>query len=309
MRLLSYRRTLDDGELMAVTYYMLLQDRVEEALGFFQRVNPEHLATRLQFDYFSAYIDFYRERPDRALDIAAKYQDHPVDRWRNAFASVASQAEEIVKQEVKLIDTEDRTQVQTKLAASTPSFDFVVEAQRVRINYQQLAEIQVNYYQMDVELLFSRNPFVQRQSRQFSYIQPNSSEIVKLPANARNFTFALPESLSSANVLVEITGAGQTRSQAYYANSLTVQVIENYGQTQVLESKTNRPLSKVYVKAYARLRDGSIRFYKDGYTDLRGRFDYSSLNTNELEMVDRFALLILSENHGAAVREAAPPKR
>ena len=65
----------------------------------------------------------------------------------------------------------------------------------------------------------------------------------------------------------------------------------------------------VYVKVYARMNDGEIRFYKDGYTDLRGRFDYTSLNTNELDSVARFALLILSENDGAVVREADPPKR
>ena len=70
-----------------------------------------------------------------------------------------------------------------------------------------------------------------------------------------------------------------------------------------------RPLAKVYVKVYARMRGGAVQFYKDGYTDLRGRFDYTSLSTDELDRVERFALLILSETDGAAVREAAPPKR
>ena len=65
----------------------------------------------------------------------------------------------------------------------------------------------------------------------------------------------------------------------------------------------------MYVKVYAQMKDGRVRFYKDGYTDLRGRFDYASLNTNELDFVDKFALLVLSEEHGAVVREAAPPKR
>ena len=43
--------------------------------------------------------------------------------------------------------------------------------------------------------------------------------------------------------------------------------------------------------------------------DLRGRFDYSSLNTNELEIVQKFSLLVMSDDHGAVVREANPPKR
>ena len=110
-------------------------------------------------------------------------------------------------------------------------------------------------------------------------------------------------------MLVEIIGGGQTRTQAYYANSLAVQLTENYGQLQVAQAGAKRRLSKVYVKVYAQMQDGSVRFYKDGYTDLRGRFDYTSLNTNELDNVRRFALLILSDHHGAVVREASPPKR
>ena len=62
-------------------------------------------------------------------------------------------------------------------------------------------------------------------------------------------------------------------------------------------------------QVHAKLKDGRIRFYKDGYTDLRGRFDYTSLNTNELDFVDKFSLLIMSDENGAVVREANPPKR
>jgi hypothetical protein len=65
----------------------------------------------------------------------------------------------------------------------------------------------------------------------------------------------------------------------------------------------------VCVKVYAQLQDDSVKFYKDGYTDLRGRFDYTSLGTNELDFVKKFSLLVLSERHGAVVREASPPKR
>ena len=110
-------------------------------------------------------------------------------------------------------------------------------------------------------------------------------------------------------MLVEITGGGQTKSQAYYSNSLAVQVIENYGQVRVTHSGTGKPLAKVYVKVYAQMQDGSVQFYKDGYTDLRGRFDYTSLSTNELDFAQKFSLLILSDEHGAVVREANPPKR
>ena len=63
------------------------------------------------------------------------------------------------------------------------------------------------------------------------------------------------------------------------------------------------------MKVYARTGNGSAKFYKDGYTDLRGRFDYTSLNTSEIDSVSKFSILVLSDDNGALVREAAPPKR
>ena len=68
-----------------------------------------------------------------------------------------------------------------------------------------------------------------------------------------------------------------------------------------------KPLPKVYVKVYAKLADGSVKFHKDGYTDLRGRFDYASVNTPEPQPIERFAVLVLSDDHGALIREANPP--
>ena len=88
------------------------------------------------------------------------------------------------------------------------------------------------------------------------------------------------------------------------------------------------------MKVYAKLNNGTVRFFKDGYTDLRGRFDYASLNapenavlqasgaetpTNgldyamlkpaELNNVTKLAVLVLSDTHGATVKEVDPPGR
>jgi hypothetical protein len=52
-----------------------------------------------------------------------------------------------------------------------------------------------------------------------------------------------------------------------------------------------------------------VKFHKDGYTDLRGRFDYASVSTPEQLPVERFAVLALSDERGALIREAAPPQR
>jgi len=132
---------------------------------------------------------------------------------------------------------------------------------------------------------------------------------VNLPEKGTTHTVGIPPELANKNVLVEVVGAGETKTQAFYSHSLKVQVIENYGQVKVTHQEPDQPAPKVYVKVYAQMADGQVKFYKDGYTDLRGRFDYASLNTNDLDVATKFSILILSDEYGALVREASPPKR
>jgi len=232
-----------------------------------------------------------------------------VDRWRNTFAAITAQLDEAAGAAAKPVDADDRNQKQTTAAALAPSFDLPVEARKLTINSQNLKSLRVNYYLMDVELLFSRNPFVQQFGDEFSAIRPNLTQEIALPENQTKLQTPLPESLANRNVIVEVVAAGQAKRQPYYSNGLSLQIINNYGQVRVTKAVDGKPVSKAYVKVYARSSDGSVKFYKDGYTDIRGRFDYASLSTNDLTTAQRFAVLILSDEHGAAVREADPPAR
>ncbi len=309
MAIERYRPTMDQDDLMAVTYYLLLQDRIDEANTFFAKVDPAKLTTQLQYDYFRTYLDFFTDTHKVARSIIDKYKDYPVDRWRELFATAGVQLAELEGNAGRIISVEDRNQQQGNLAATAPNLDFKVESRKVTIDYQNLTEARVNYYLMDIELMFSQNPFLGRFGGQFSSIRPNDTAVVKLDATKKTNTFDLPARFANANVMIEITSAGVTRSQAYYPNSLAIQMVENYGQVHVTSQKTGADLPKVYVKVYARKRNGQIEYYKDGYTDLRGRFEYASLSTNDLDNVDRFSVLILSDTEGAVVREAAPPKQ
>ena len=304
---LSYKAAPDDRERMALTYYLLLQDRVEEALVQFGQVDPSHLETRLQYDYFTAYLGFYTEQLDPARRLVEVYANYPVDRWRNAFDAIRSQLDEIDGQPGRLVDNSDRDQQQQQRADSEAAFDLLVENGEVRIRHRNLEQLQVNYYLMDLELLFSRNPFVQKHSGQFSLIQPNAKATVKLEDGKDVTTWSLPNEFRNRNVLVEVRGAGLVKSQAYYSNSMNVEMTSNYGQLRVRSEQG--PLAKSYVKVYARMKDGRVKFYKDGYTDLRGRFDYTSLSTNDLDHVQRFAVLVMTSDNGAVVRESDPPTR
>lgn len=308
-KLLTYQTDFDDEQLMSITYYLLLQDRVEEAIATFAGVNPDRVSARIQYDYCAAYLDFYDDDPTIATAICSRYADYPVDRWRGLFAAMQSQLDEINGSAPDVQDPENSQQNNTLLAAADCSFDLEVESKEVAIDFQNVETLTVNYYLMDIELLFSRNPFVQQYGSRFSNIRPNLTQTVELPEDAAQHTFELPQQLHNSNVLVEVSGRGMKKSAAYYSNSLNVQMLENYGQLKVADASTGKGLSRVYVKTYARLKDGTVRFYKDGYTDLRGRFDYSSLNTGELDQVDRFAVLILSDTNGAVVEEVRPPQR
>lgn len=309
MYILAARPELNSYDELAVTYYLLLQDRVTEALAHFDQVNPKKLESKIQYDYCKAYLAMYMENPDEADSIAQQYVSHPVKRWRDLFSSVVAQVAEIRDgTTTEATDVKNQAQTQTELASKSRSFDFSVEAGKVNVNYQNLDNVSVNYYLMDIELLFSRNPFVQQQADGFTFIKPNTTDQIDLPRGTSNHSFELPDSLDNKNILVELSSGDQTKSKAYYANSLNLQMIENYGQLRVTDVKSGKPMSKVYVKVYANKADGSVHFYKDGYTDLRGRFDYASLSNQKLDDIRRFAVLVLSEENGAVVREANVPK-
>ena len=49
---------------------------------------------------------------------------------------------------------------------------------------------------------------------------------------------------------------------------------------------------------------------RDGYTDLRGRFDYVTLtSTADMSSVVRYSLLVASRDKGAVMLQASPPPK
>lgn len=307
LRQLVYRPVLGHDERLAGTYYLLLQDRVSEALDMFDRIDGSQVTAALPYDYVRVFVALYRGHVEEARELARAHREHPVDRWRKRFEAALAVLEE--GQGVRVVDEDDRDEVHAKLAAAQESFDFTVEDRMITVTYQNLAECRVSYYPMDIELLFSRQPFMQGEAHRFSIIKPQRSDVVALPAGKSEHVFSVPAEYHNANLLIEITAAGHTVSRAYYANQLLVHMADRYGQVRVYRRTDRQPLPGTYVKVYARKHTGNIDFYKDGYTDLRGFFDYASLSTDDLDHVERFAILVASDQHGALVREAAPPKR
>ncbi|MBM3878823.1 MAG: hypothetical protein FJ387_03760 [Verrucomicrobia bacterium] len=309
LKVLSYKAALTDPDELAVAYYLTLQDRVAEALDWYARVDRTAVPEQLQCDYLAAYLALYRGDVATARQLAQAHATEGVDRWRNRFAQVLNYLDEIRGGAAAAANQDDRDQAQGTLAATEPALELAVEAGSIRLDYRNLQGCTLNFYPMDIELLFSRSPFLQDGAEQCSFIRPVASQSVEFTAGQDTCSVELPKEFRTKNVMVEAVAAGLRHTQAYYANTLKVQMIEAYGQLAVTHAESRQPVPAVYVKIYAKFPRGEVKFFKDGYTDLRGRFDYASLNTDVLDRAERLALLILSDQFGAVVREAAPPKR
>jgi hypothetical protein len=122
--------------------------------------------------------------------------------------------------------------------------------------------------------------------------------------------------LQDKNLIVEaIVPGGIRKTLTYFANSLQLNVQSQFGQLQVLERATSptavaKPIAGAYVKVFAKLQSGGTEtFWKDLYTDLRGRADYVSLSdaAAELSQVKAFSLLVVTDHNGSVIREVEPP--
>ena len=232
---------------------------------------------------------------------------------------------------------------QSRGASLEPTLELALEPGTAVVTYSNLTSVTLRFYRVDLELLFSTSPFLSGKGDdggnnrpmplkssgggsdalgQFAFVRPTESMTVSLPAPSAvgatgTHSIALPAALATANVMVEVlgTGTGLRRSSPYFSNRMHVTFTEPLGRLRVTSADAeigapgNRPLPRTYVKVYWRGSEGDKgRFFKDGYTDVRGVFDYASLSTDELSKAQRLAVLVVSESHGAMVREVVPPK-
>ena len=89
-------------------------------------------------------------------------------------------------------------------------------------------------------------------------------------------------------MVIEVTGEGKQIFKTYYATQIKVVLTETYGELKVTSKEDGKALPKVYVKVFAQKVGGSTTtpfFFKDGYTDIRGKFDYAQTSGNRLKEV------------------------
>ena len=343
LRVLAFQPRLSADDALAVTCYLFLQDRIEEGLARLERIRPSEIRTRIQYDYLRAWAHLFEDRTSEARRIARSYESHPVLRWRGLFADLARHLDEAEGRA-----TTGGTVTAIPGATGTASqrdasFDLKVENRTVSLSWKGLSSVTVHYHRLDPEFLFSRNPFTDRDGDQPAILQPALSMVVPLPAGKDSMDLPIPDALARDHVMVEVLGGGRRRSRMHHAHTFRLRMAENEGTLEVRDPTGARPVSKAYVKVYGRLDNGEIRFVKDGYTDLLGRFDYLGTNESKTSIpearpgtesvigdapvgaaggldhpalapdegvrIRRLAVLVISESLGAAVREVEAPAR
>ena len=306
VKVLGHKPALTSEDRLALTYYLLLQDRIADGLAQLAQVKDDEVSEKLQLAYLRAWAALAQGDAAAARKQVAPHAKTPVARWQKLFQDALTQLDEI---EGKAVQAAADREGNEAAAASEPVLELKAEGTTLLVRHRLLEKFELNFYPMDIEVLFSKKPFLQEVGGTFSFIRPVRSEAVVIAKDSpAELKIALPDAFKGRNVTVEAVAGGLRKTATVFAGDVQVEVIANYGQVRVTDA-AGKPLAKAYVKVYGRKEGGEAVFYKDGYTDLRGRFDYASLNSDDLDNIERFALLVLDDAHGAAIREAEPPKR
>ena len=309
---MAARPALDDNDRLTLVVFLFLQDRVDDALPWFDKVDRAKVASTLAYDYCRCHVLLHREQATEAGKLAQAYAGHPVKRWRDLFGEVAAQVAAATGGKPggapAKADPERKQATHDLLAASEPVVTLEpVDGGAAMLGYQQVAEVELCFYPVDLELMFSKTPFLSSQQGEFRLVQPAVRRTLKPDPAKDSMRIEVPDELQRANVVVEARAAGKTATAMVSRHRLRARAASQYGMVEVADATTGKPVPKAYVKVYAKGKDGRIAFHKDGYTDLRGRFDFASLNTGSLDAVERLAILVSDDERGSVVIETPPP--
>ena len=294
--------------------YLLLQDRVHEADIIFKNIQiKETLATKIQSDYVAAYISFMTEYPnfDRAKRLCEEYLDYPILSWRNLFVEIANQLSEFEETDLQKDPlSTGKDQTTKEKAESTPHFTAEIKESKIQVQYRNQRELRVEFYKIDLEILFTQDPFEAKLDSSLTNVLPflvqttpvahkNSLESVSIP---------IPMNIASNNLLIKVVdSAHKSLILKYLPFTLKASVNQEHGILKLLHPETLKPIPKLYVKCFAKMANGLTRFFKDGYTDLRGSFDFASMNTSGASGAQKFRLLVLAKEFGAGLFESGMP--
>ena len=330
-------------EKLQLTYYLILQDRMDEALEMYKKIKPEEVndnnnkSYKIQYDYINAYLDFCFGYPDFTISksICNKYKDFPLIHWREKFEEIEDELFEYEgKEKVSMnkisTENEDKKALTKELREKEPKLSFTVDSKegKILLIHSNVNEINIKFYFIDLETMFTRDPKISEimnkdknkennsnsnMMESFGFVQANYSETIKIPKekankNDNSTMYEIPKEYKNKNLFVEITSESIKLFDIYLSSNLFIVITESLGELKVIDNNL-KPTIKAYVKVYVELNNNSeVQFYKDGYTDLNGKFNYLALNTDQLKNSKKFYIFVSEEKQGAIIKECHPPK-
>ena len=291
----------DSKDLVSLSVYTIMQDRVTDAIDVFNKIKEGGIQDgeemKLQFDYLLCYLKFYTKEFSAIKAVCKKYLLYPILSWRNRFIETLNQIEEY---EQLVSPTQS---AKTLVSAKTKENDEIVltaaiGSEGVEVTHKNIRQISISYFEIDLEVLFSTDPalILEDSKKLKTSLVPNLTKTVTVELHTgespAKLTVPIPGELRSKNLLVRVEHQQASVTLRWFIQTLNIVPIESFGQVKVLD-RENRFIPKCYVKCISQTRDSKYQFYKDGYTDLRGNFDYVSLNANKLDSVQNFFILII----------------
>jgi len=308
-------------------------------------IKSEDLNGLMQRDYIASYLDFYNEKyvnehhQSKKLKIARersmKYENYPIKNWNNMFSEIIQSikylednGEAVNIEDMK--DKDNKTLKVNNIIDNTPSLSMTIVNDLIKINYRNMNHCKICYYPVDFEMQFSVQPFILSENRinekdekksNVTYTMPKDVEIIKLPVDKHTLEVPINKNYIYQHTIVEIQGGHDyfiKNKCIYQPSKLSIQMNENFGILRVFKPNSDTTTNKekpyviapgVYIKVYSKTKSGIISFWKDGYTDLLGRFDYVTVSSNnDILNIEKFSSLILFNDTMGEIKEVNPPK-
>lgn len=288
---------------MCATYYMILMNRTADALRIFSSITTEPEDNQL-FDYMKGFLTVHADATGMMSlsELTSKYlkSDNigPAlrEKWRDLENFVG---------ELRDCAEYDGEFVYESEESRRNRSEVILAMDKLVVKYKNLDTLTLKLYKIDIELMFTTAPFT-RSNNSYRFVEPTKSFTQTVEKEAKVNVLPLTDitgpmdDMVGENMIFEVLSAGRCVNGSIYVNQLDLQLSDS--QVRVLRKPEGTPVVKAYVKVYVQTKSNTEGvFYKDGYTDLRGRFDYKTVATNALDSVTRFGILVKTISNGADI--------
>ena len=218
---LAHRAAPRAEDHLAAAHYLFAMDRPDDALAQLARGDDDRAGVDVQRAYLAAFGALVAGDLATAGARIAPHLEHPVDRWRSRFTALAALLADAAgtspATDAAPADRDNREQVLAAAARATPTLAIRVDGDAVVLDHAAITAVELRYYRMELELLFSRQPFFGTDKSRFGFIAPGHVDAVPLGAGPST-RWPLPDALRRHSVVIEAVGAGVRASTTHFAH-------------------------------------------------------------------------------------------